>query len=160
MDAHKMFDEKLSTYFPTLFPETQSDTPIEMGYVNAIDLDRGSNEQHTHEIDTLEGVIFADEIIPYVECGKSYRGEEHDKGNLLLNIGATTFVVQVQGIASNLTYGGEEHDEGSVRVIVTIRAYTLDVAGTRRPLLVPKRTLVLADYKWKTNLIMQKLKTE
>ncbi|KAL3344945.1 hypothetical protein AABB24_024077, partial [Solanum stoloniferum] len=35
---------------------------------------------------------------------------------------------------------------------VTPRAYTLDVAGTRRPLLVPKRTLILADSKRNTNL--------
>ncbi|KAH0774152.1 hypothetical protein KY290_011289 [Solanum tuberosum] len=130
MNAHKVFDEKLSGYFPTLFAETQSDTPIEMvsekatniksiaiqlfnehpqrelleRYVNAIDLDRGSNEQHTHEIETLEGAISADKIISYAECGNSYGGEEHDEGNLL-NVGATTFVVHVQGIASNLTYG-------------------------------------------------------
>lgn len=30
MDVHKVFDEKLSGYFPTLFAEMQSDTPIEM----------------------------------------------------------------------------------------------------------------------------------
>ncbi|WMV47933.1 hypothetical protein MTR67_041318 [Solanum verrucosum] len=140
MRTHKVFDEKLFGYFPTLFVETHSDTPIEMvseeatniksivvqlfnkhpqrelseRYVNVIDLDRGSNEQHTHEIETLEGAISADEIIPYAECGNSYGGEEHDEGNLLLNVGATTFVVHVQGIASNLTYGGEEHDEGNL----------------------------------------------
>ncbi|KAG5620727.1 hypothetical protein H5410_005945 [Solanum commersonii] len=60
------------------------------------------------------GVISAVEIIPYAKCGKSYEGEEHVKGNLLLNVGATTFVVHVQGIASNLTYGGEEYDEGNL----------------------------------------------
>ncbi|WMV28616.1 hypothetical protein MTR67_022001 [Solanum verrucosum] len=43
---------------------------------------------------------------------------------------------------------------------VTPRAYTLDVAGTRRPLLVPKRTLILADSKRNTNLSIQELKTE
>uniref|UniRef100_M1DB80 Uncharacterized protein n=1 Tax=Solanum tuberosum TaxID=4113 RepID=M1DB80_SOLTU len=48
----------------------------------------------------------------YRECGNSYGREEHDEGNLL-NVGVTTFVVHVQGIASNLTYGGEEHDEGA-----------------------------------------------
>ncbi|KAH0645253.1 hypothetical protein KY284_033137 [Solanum tuberosum] len=43
---------------------------------------------------------------------------------------------------------------------VRTRAYTLDVAGTRRPLLVPKRTLILADYKRKTDSSIQSLKTE
>lgn len=64
-------------------------------YVNAIDLDRGSNEQYTHEIETLEGAISADKIIPYAKCGKSYGGEEHEEGNLLLNLGVTIFVVHV-----------------------------------------------------------------
>ncbi|KAH0640393.1 hypothetical protein KY285_036979 [Solanum tuberosum] len=127
MDAHKVFDEKLSSYFLTLFAETQSDTPIEMRYVNVIDLDRGSNEQHTHEIETLEGVISADEIIPYAECGNSYGGEEHDEGNLLLNVGATTFVVHIQGIASNLTYGGEEHDEGNLPLNLSVTTIVVHV---------------------------------
>uniref|UniRef100_M0ZUX6 Uncharacterized protein n=1 Tax=Solanum tuberosum TaxID=4113 RepID=M0ZUX6_SOLTU len=45
-------------------------------------------------------------------------------------------------------------------VSVTTRTYTLDVVGTREPLLVPKRTLILADYKRKTNSNIHKLKTE
>ncbi|WMV06780.1 hypothetical protein MTR67_000165 [Solanum verrucosum] len=44
--------------------------------------------------------------------------------------------------------------------LVTPRAYTLDVAGTRRPFPVPKRTLILADSKRNTNLSIQELKTE
>lgn len=35
------------------------------------------------------------------------------------------------------------------------RAYTLEVADTREPLLVPKRSLILDDYKWKTKLSLQ-----
>ena len=69
---------------------------------------------NTHEIETIEGAISADEIIPYVTCGKYYVGEEHNVGNVLYNIGASTFVLQVKGIPSNLTIGGEEHDEGSL----------------------------------------------
>ncbi|KAH0773519.1 hypothetical protein KY290_010656 [Solanum tuberosum] len=42
--------------------------------------------------------------------------------------------------------------------IVMTRAYTLEVSDTQEPLLVPKRTLILDDYKRKTNLSMQKLK--
>uniref|UniRef100_M1DQV5 Uncharacterized protein n=1 Tax=Solanum tuberosum TaxID=4113 RepID=M1DQV5_SOLTU len=34
---------------------------------------------------------------------------------------------------------------------VTTRAYTLEVAGTRKPFLVPKRTLILTDYERKCN---------
>ncbi|KAH0709932.1 hypothetical protein KY284_011359 [Solanum tuberosum] len=126
MNAHKVFDKKLSGYFSTLFAETQSDIPIEMRYANAIDLDHGSNEQHTHEIETLEGAISANEIIPYAECGNSYGGEKHDKGNLL-NVGATTFVVHVQGIASNLTYGGEEHDEGNLLLNLSATTFVVQV---------------------------------
>jgi len=37
-------------------------------------------------------------------------------------------------------------------------AYTLDVAGTREPLMVPKQTLILAGYKRKTYSRIQKLK--
>ena len=39
-----------------------------------------------------------------------------------------------------------------------MRAYTLDVVGTWESLLVPKPTLILADYKHKTNSNIQKLK--
>ncbi|KAG5568108.1 hypothetical protein H5410_064878 [Solanum commersonii] len=95
-------------------------------YVNAIDFDRGSNEQHTHEIETLEGAISTEEIIPYAEYGNSYGGEEHNEGNLL-NIGATTFVVHVQGIASNLTYGGEEHDEGNLLLNLNATTFVVHV---------------------------------
>ena len=38
--------------------------------------------------------------------------------------------------------------------------HLLCLAGTQEPVLVPKRTLILGDYKQKTNLSMQKLKTE
>ncbi|WMV12255.1 hypothetical protein MTR67_005640 [Solanum verrucosum] len=48
----------------------------------------------------------------------------------------------------------------TIGIYVTPRDYTLDVAGTRRPLLVPKRTLILADSKRNTNLSIQELKTE
>ncbi|KAG5620726.1 hypothetical protein H5410_005944 [Solanum commersonii] len=129
MVAHKVFDEKFSGYFPTFFAKTQSDTPIEMDkrYVNAIDLDHGSNDQHTHEIETLEGAISADEIIPCAECGKSYRGEEHDEGNLLLNVSATTFVFHIQRIASNLTYRREEHDEGNLLLNLSATTFVVHV---------------------------------
>ena len=63
-----------------------------------------------HESETMESAISADEIKLYVMWAKYYGGEEHDEGNLLFNLGATTFVFHIQGIASNLTYGGEEHD--------------------------------------------------
>ncbi|KAK4706581.1 hypothetical protein R3W88_033844 [Solanum pinnatisectum] len=45
-------------------------------------------------------------------------------------------------------------------VSVTIRIYIVDVVGTRELLLVPKRTLILADYKQKTNSSIHKLKTK
>ena len=34
----------------------------------------------------------------------------------------------------------------------------MDVADTQQPLFVPKRILILSDYKRKTNLSMKKLK--
>ncbi len=42
--------------------------------------------------------------------------------------------------------------------LVTTQAYALDMAGIREPLLVPKRTLILADYKRKTDSSIQSLK--
>ena len=42
----------------------------------------------------------------------------------------------------------------------TAWAYTLDVADSRRPLLIPKRTLILVDYKRKTRLSIESLKSE
>lgn len=109
-DAHKVFDERLTSCCPTIFVETQSDTPIEMAseagtdiesiavqlfnehpqsklserYVNAFYPDPGSNEQQIHEIETLEGEISADEVVPNAECGKCFEGEERDEGVLLV----------------------------------------------------------------------------
>lgn len=109
-DAHKVFDERLTSCCPTVFVETQSDTPIEMAsetgtyiesiavqlfnehpqrkvlerYVNVFYPDPGSNEQQIHEIETLEGEISADEVVPNAECGKCFEGEERDEGVLLV----------------------------------------------------------------------------
>ncbi|KAH0653831.1 hypothetical protein KY289_031509 [Solanum tuberosum] len=108
--AQKVFDERLTSCCPTVFVETQSDTPIEMAseagtdiesiavqlfnehpqrklserYVNAFYPDPGSNEQQIHEIETLEGEISADEVVPNAECGKCFEGEERDEGVLLV----------------------------------------------------------------------------
>ncbi|KAG5604321.1 hypothetical protein H5410_025813 [Solanum commersonii] len=103
-DVHKVLEESLTSYCPTVFAETQTDTQIEMPgeeatsieniavqffnghpqgekserYVNTIYLDRVSSEQ-IHEI---ESEISVDEVIPDVECEKSYGGEHHDEGVL------------------------------------------------------------------------------
>uniref|UniRef100_M1D9N9 Uncharacterized protein n=1 Tax=Solanum tuberosum TaxID=4113 RepID=M1D9N9_SOLTU len=61
MDVLKVFDEKLSGYCLTVFVVTQSDTPIEIAGEEA--KNRGSNEQYTHEIETLKGAISDDEMI-------------------------------------------------------------------------------------------------
>ncbi|KAH0699129.1 hypothetical protein KY284_013344 [Solanum tuberosum] len=111
-DAHEVFDERLTSCCPTIFVfvETQLDTPIEMAseagtyiesiavqlfnehpqsklserYVNAFYPDPDSNEQQIHEIETLEGEISADEVVPNAECGKCFEGEKRDEGVLLV----------------------------------------------------------------------------
>ena len=82
---------------------------------------------NTHEIDTMEGEISPDEIIPYVTYDKYYGGEELDERNVIINLGATTFVVHGQGIASNLTYGGEEHDEGNLLFNLCVTTFVVHV---------------------------------
>ncbi|KAH0661390.1 hypothetical protein KY284_026321 [Solanum tuberosum] len=77
MDVLKVFDEKLSGYCLIVFAEMQSDT---------------LNEIAGEEAKSIAGIA----------SNLSYGGEEHDEGNLLLNLGATTFIVHVQITASNL----------------------------------------------------------
>ncbi|KAG5569923.1 hypothetical protein H5410_059689 [Solanum commersonii] len=60
--------------------------------INAIDFDRGSNEQHTHEIETLEGAISADEIM---QSMATLMGEK----NIMKELHQISLM------------GGEEHDE-------------------------------------------------
>lgn len=43
-------------------------------------------------------------------------------------------------------------------MFLTTQAYTLDVANTLEPLFAPKLTLILTDYKQKTNSNIQSLK--
>ncbi|KAH0696979.1 hypothetical protein KY290_014405 [Solanum tuberosum] len=102
--------------------------------------------------------------------------EEHVTPHSKLSPGAPTFVPKGSSIAnaSSLLHRGDKElidalGSSDVEILfanlqdeesVTTRAYTLDVTGTREPLLVPKRTLILADYKRKTDSSIQSLKIE